>query len=91
MPGPLTGRERADKLREVERDMRLFFRGGRERRGWTSHLSVTETHAMMVRALEDVIGKDAEHARRDGEALAEEYTQGWWTPSRATHPAQGQR
>lgn len=83
MPGPLTGKARADHLREVEADMRLFFRGGRERRGWASKLSITEMHGLMVRALEEVIGKDAEHARREGEALAEEYTQGWWTPGRA--------
>lgn len=83
MPGPLTGKERADHLREVECQMRMAFRGLRETRGWTHKLSITETHALMVRALEDVIGKDAEHARRDGEALAEEYAQGWWSPGRA--------
>lgn len=82
MPGPLTGKERADHLREVEADMRRFFRGGRERRGWARNLSITEMYGLMVRALEDVIGKDAEHARRDGEALAQEYTQGHWSPGR---------
>lgn len=83
MPGPLTGKDRANHLRNVEADMRRFFRGGRERRGWARNLSITEMHALMVRALEDVIGKDAEHARRDGEALAQEYTNGWWSPGKA--------
>ncbi len=83
--GPLTGKARADHLREIEKDMRLFFRRGRELRGWARKLSITEMHALMVRALEDVIGKDAEHARREGEALAEEYTQGWWSPGKASH------
>lgn len=83
MPGPLTGKARANHLREVETDMRLFFSDGRERRGWAHKLSITEMNALMVRALEDVMGQDAEHARREGEALAEEYTQGWWTPGYA--------
>lgn len=84
MAGPLMGKARADKLREVEADMRRFFRGGRERRGWAHDLSITEMHGLMVRALEDVISADAEHARREGEQLAEEYTQGWWSPGKAT-------
>lgn len=80
---PLGGKARAAALRDVEADMRLFFRGGMERRGWARNLSIYERDALMVRALEDVINTDAEHARRRGEALAEEYSGGWWTPGKA--------
>ena len=74
----LHGEERAVKLREVqaqmERAVRIAIADG------LRSLSVTEAHGLIVRAVENVTGKDAEHARRDGEALAEEYSQGSWSP-----------
>ena len=83
MPGPLTGKARADELRRVQADMERYLRSGRETRGWARKLSITEMHGLMVRAVEKVTGKDAEHARRKGEALAEEYTDGAWLANKA--------
>ena len=78
MPGPLAGEDRAEELRRVQSDMERFLRRGRETRGWAHKLSITEMHGLMVRAVETVTGQDAEHARREGDALAEKYTQGRW-------------
>lgn len=76
----LAGKDRADHLRAVQADIERTLRGGRDR--WSRLLSTTEMEALMVRAVESVTGKDAEHARREGEALAEEYTQGAWSQAR---------
>lgn len=73
----LLGEERADHLRQVQAEIERCLRAGRVR--WSMRLSVTEMEMLMVRAVENVTGKDAEHARRDGDMLAEEYTQGWWS------------
>ena len=79
--GTLYGKARAAHLRqvqvEIERDLR------RARAKWAHRLSVTEVEALMVRAVENVTQKDAEHARREGEAMAVKYTDGWWSPGYA--------
>jgi hypothetical protein len=81
----LRGKERAAKLREVQVEMERVVRGA-IRQGSTS-LSITEAYALMVRAVENVTQKDAERARREGEALAEEYSDGWWTGRYSDKPA----
>ena len=78
--GVLYGEARAAHLRDVQADMERVLRSGKV--SWSRRLSITETEALMVRAVEAVTGKDAEHARRDGEALAEEYTGGEWLANR---------
>ena len=79
--GTLTGKARATHLRQVQVEIERALRRGRDK--WVHRLSVMEVNALMVRAVENVTGMDAEHARREGEALAEEYTSEWWSPGYA--------
>ena len=77
----LRGKERAAKLRQVQVEMERAVR--KAICDGSTSLSLTETYGLMVRAVENVTQMDAEHARREGEALGEKYSDGWWSPGYA--------